>query len=273
MGNSTNLIGLMMIRDEEDMLDEALTNHTRFTDAIFVLDGSLGSQQTRSEEICRSYAQMVGYWKDGDTGYRLPLRDGGRQFLLDRARERFGSDNWHIVLHGDEIWGQDPRPATVRDTSGRKGIAVRLYHFFPHVSEAQNWDFEGGKSSIEATSRWYMKPPIAEHRLFWDDGRRDYEVGRHSRVIPSGIQSWQSDLVVKQYNYRLPRQAHARAVQRRDANWQENHYQHLIADSDNFFVSTLASTDHRWAASVPTGDGEATNLTADPLPSLTGSLP
>ena len=67
------LIGLMMIKDESDILDETLRNHEQFCDAILVLDGSSGAEQERSLAICRKSAKVQGYWRDQETGYPLPL--------------------------------------------------------------------------------------------------------------------------------------------------------------------------------------------------------
>lgn len=262
------LIGLLLIRDEQDMLDEALRNHTLFCDMILVLDGTEGAGQVQSEAICRSFRQVREYWRDAETGYELPLRDGARQFLLDRARAMFGQPNWYVVLHGDELWGRDPRPLLAHEPKECAGISVDLYHFFPHVSERATWNFGAGSTSIEALSRWYMMPPIVEQRLFADTGSSDYAVDQHSRTIPDGIGVRHENLAVKQYNYRTPMQAHQRALQRRDAQWQENHYQHLIPGPDNFFVETLARKEGRWAAMIPAGEGIATNIEENPLPSL-----
>lgn len=262
------MIGILMIRDEQDVLEEALQNHTKFCDVIFVLDGTDGENKRISEEICRSFSKVHGYWTDDDTGYAKPLRDGARQFLLERARGKFGANNWYVILHGDEIWGQDPRYFVDSKPSEMDGISVDLYHFFPHDSERNSWDFKEGISSIETISKWYMSPPITEHRLFYDSGEKNFTISRHSRVIPDEVQLYHSGIVVKQYNYRSPQQAHKRAMQRRDSRWQYNHYQHLLDGPDSFFIETLVSDNYQWAAMVPIGDGEAKNVVNHPLPSL-----
>lgn len=262
------MIGLMMIKDEKDMLAEALHNHTVFCDAIYVLDGTDGPIQVESEEICRSFPQVKGYWRDADSGIDLPLRDGARGFLLERARAECGLGHWYAVLHGDEIWAEDPRDLAGEHPGEAKAYSVKLYHFFPHVSQRDSWDYVPYESSIEACATHFMLPGIPEHRLFFDTGAYDFDIDRHSRVIPMGIDAFDSDLGVKQYNYRTPHQAHARANTRRDDLWQKNHYQHLLDGTDNFFVETLANDTQKWAAAVPIGEGTATNTNLTPLPHL-----
>jgi hypothetical protein len=262
------LIGLMMIRDEQDMLREAIRNHVIFCDSMLVLDGTEGPERVASESICRSFEQVKEYWTDADTAYERPLRDGARQFLLERGRSLFGKGNWYVVLHGDEIWGQDPRPHLDLQPTDTQGIAIDLYHFFPHVSQRGAWNFAPDRSSIEALAQWYMLPPVWEDRLFFDSGEFDYEITRHSRTIPAGIQPRKTSLVVKQYNYRSPGQSHKRAIGRSQSDWQENHYRHLLDSADDFFVETLERDDGHWAGLVPIGKGAVANCAEHPLPTL-----
>lgn len=264
-GDGRSLIGLLMMRDEQDMLAEALRNHARFCDAIFVLDGSQGAAQALARRIVDACPAVREYWRDADTGLPLPLTDGGRHFLLERARAHFGRGNWYAILHGDEIWGEDPRPHLDEMPRDRDVMAVRFHHFFPHTSQRETWDWGAPERSIESLAVWYMLPPISEHRIFWDAGHADYDPAHHSRTVPDGLEVWQSECVVKQYNYRSPEQAVARARQRTRDGWQANHYQHLLAGPDAFFRDTLEMPDGQWAASVPIGAGVATNTRVRPL--------
>jgi len=261
-----NIIGLMMIRDEQDMLVEALKNHSCFCSAILVLDGSCGQSQTITRDICNQHPSIIEYWHDDDTGYDQPLRDGGRQFLLERAREIFGLNQWYAVLHGDELWAKDPR-AFLCIPEEPYGVETQLYHFFPHTTERKTWAFPGN-GSIESTARWYMMPPGKEHRLFFDSGKHDYVVDQHSTTIPPDITRITLPIPIKQYNYRTPEQSHKRANDRKQSNWQKNHYQHLLNGPEGFFVDSLAVCGHKWLGWIPAGQGQVTNITANPLPTL-----
>lgn len=250
------MIGLLMIRDEADVLAEVLTNHSKFCSSILVLDGTVGPEQAKSEEIARSFPAVRGYWRDDQTGIEPPLRDGARWFLLEVARKMWGFGHWYAVLHGDEIWTVDPREKLATLPRGILGGVVSLYHFFPHISQRDSWSFEPGVDSIEQLCRYYMRPAIREERLFFDAGTFDYEPTRHSKVIPSGIESADLDIALKQFNYRSSTQATTRAQSRAGAGWQRNHYQHLLDETrDGFFVESLANPEFQWAASVPLGEG------------------
>lgn len=80
------LIGLM-IKDEADILAEALENYSRFCDAILVFDGVVREVQRRSKETCNSFEKVAEYWQNEVTGYPLPRRGGARKLLLEKSRE------------------------------------------------------------------------------------------------------------------------------------------------------------------------------------------
>lgn len=248
----------MLIRDEQDMLEEAFANHLKFCDAIFVLDGTIGPEGDVSRAICEP--KVAGYWRDEETGYDR-IVCGSRQFLLDKARQRMGLNNWYVVLHGDEIWGSDPRSLMI----GKDPIAyrVKFHHFFPHVSQKDCWEF--GEKSIEECSKWYMTPYTPEARIFFDAGL-NYDISRHFYTIPIGLDTKQTELIVKSYNYRSPEQAHRRAVGRKATGWQTNHYAHLLDSPNRFFIESLAEDGMKWNGWSEPGEGIVTNTDINPLP-------
>src|SRR5512135_1643452 len=95
-------IGLMITRDEEDVIEEVMEVNKKYFDKIFVLDGS----SDRTEEILRSYDCVKYLLKDTEIIDKLPKRkfeDGARQFLLEKAQEMYPAEGWFTLLHGDEI--------------------------------------------------------------------------------------------------------------------------------------------------------------------------
>ena len=122
MANVQN-IGLMVTRDEEDVIAEVMDANKKYFDKILVLDGS----SDRTEEIVRGYDCVKYFLKDTAIIDRLPNRkfeDGARQFLLEKAQQMYPVEGWFTLLHGDEIWHDDPnwvarrrkRPAPRRST-------------------------------------------------------------------------------------------------------------------------------------------------------------
>ena len=78
-------IGLMITRDEEDVIEQVMESNKKYFDKIFVLDGS----SDRTEEIIRSYECVKYFLKDSEIIRLLPnhkFEDGARQFLLKKAQ-------------------------------------------------------------------------------------------------------------------------------------------------------------------------------------------
>jgi glycosyltransferase involved in cell wall biosynthesis len=106
MGEVQN-IGLMLTRNEEDVIAEVMDANQKYFDKILVLDGS----SDRTAEIVRSYDCVKYFLKDTEMLDKLPnhkFEDGARQFLLEKAQAMFPVEGWFTLLHGDEIWHDDP---------------------------------------------------------------------------------------------------------------------------------------------------------------------
>ncbi len=245
IGDDERLIGLLMIRDEADVLPEMLAEATRWFDRILVLDGTT-VQRTETDAILAATPEVVFVVRDDQVPQ--PVRDGARQHLLDEARHRFGVDNWIGVLHGDELIERDPRPLLAsRHPSLDPSIRIRLVHTFLHVDDKEDWD-ERSRLPVRERLSHCMWPGVPEARFFFDRGDRDYEVGRHSKVVPSSLRAGPlvDGFTVVQYNERTPGQVLARARQRAESRWQDGHYGRFTgaADGDeSAFVATLDATD------------------------------
>ena len=85
--------------------------------------------------------------------------------------------------------------------------------------------------------------PSKFQQRFWTfrSGTEDYLPERHSLVVPYNAhfnRADVSDFIIKQYNYRSPKQMHKRARQRISSKWQSNHYQHIVREK-LFFIESL----------------------------------
>lgn len=242
MAPETRLIGLMMIRNEVDVLDDTLAHLTQFFDRIYVLDGTAPHEEyERSLQILARYDEIKLVQRDQDTAGPFPIRDGARQYLLKAARAEHGTGHWIGILHGDEYFTRDPRLAIRRvDPAVHPVVQVRLCHFFLHSTDRDRWQCIKDLP-VNARVTHYMWPGTPEDRFFYDYGSHDYEPSRHRLVVPypHGVKRLLLDnFVVKQFNYRSPEQMLSRARQRLDSHWQPNHYRHIV-DDDLRFVDSL----------------------------------
>lgn len=230
-----------MVRDEDDVLEASLATAVRWFDRIYVLDGTTDPDRVaRTDEILARFPEVRWHTRDRDW-FPDGVTDGARQVLLDRIRAEHGVDNWIGVLHADEFLDQDPRPMlSARHPSAHPSLRVRVAHTFLHVDDRARWDGpdDGGLRHRVAHQMW---PGVPESRFFFDDGSRDFEVDRHSKVVPRSLRAGElvDGYVITQYNERSPEQVLARARQRADSAWQVGHYARFLRDDPEVFVTTL----------------------------------
>ena len=194
-------IGLMMTCNEEDCIEEVMNEHAKYFDKILVLDGS----SDKTEEIIRSYDAVKYFLKDSQIIDKLPdkkFKDGARQFILEKAQEMYGYDGWFTLLHGDEIFYDNPVEMAERaEREGAEKINWYVMNFFLHTSDC-GLDLQAIRSVQERVS-WYC-PGFLEIRQFKNKQGIYYNLERHGKSAPEGI-SWKIFRhfpIYKHYPYR-----------------------------------------------------------------------
>jgi len=194
-------IGLLMTCNEEDCIEEVMNEHVKYFDKILVLDGS----GDKTEEIIRSYSQVKYFLKDKEILDKLPnqkVKDGAREFLLEKAQAMYGYDGWFTLLHGDEIFHSNPiKMAEKAEREKAEKINWYAMNFFLHTSD-KGKDLESIKSVQERVS-WYC-PGFLEIRSFKNKKGLYYDLARHACVTPHGIgwHMFSKFPVYKHYPYR-----------------------------------------------------------------------
>lgn len=198
-------IGLLMTCNEEDCIEEVMSEHVKYFDKILVLDGS----SDRTEEIIRSFDAVKYFLKEKEIIDQLPDRqfcDGARQFILAKAQEMYGHDNWITLLHGDEIFHDDPvKMAEEAEKAGAEKINWYAMNFFLHTSD-RGRDLEAIKL-VQERVLWYC-PGFLEIRSFRNGPDVRYPLGQKYNVLPQGIgwRIYKHFPVYKHYPYRSVRQ-------------------------------------------------------------------
>jgi hypothetical protein len=194
-------IGLLMTCNEEDCIEEVMREHAKYFDTILVLDGSTD----KTEEIIRSFKQVKYFLKDKAVLSQLPGRqfcDGARQFILQQAQELYGYDNWITLLHGDEIFYDNPvKMAEEAQKAGAEKINWYAMNFFLHTTD-KGRDLEVIKS-VQERVLWYC-PGFLEIRSFKNKKGVYYPLGQKYNVLPQGVgwQIYKYFPVYKHYPYR-----------------------------------------------------------------------
>lgn len=194
-------IGLLLSYNEVDIVDEMMRANRGGLDAIFALDGS---EDGTGERLAR-YPEVELVLRDEDVTGGTRVRDFHRQALLDAARRRHGSGHWYTLMHGDEIFHDDPRAvAAAAERQGAHLVNWAVMQFFLHPSDAAPDE----ALPVQSRVRWYS-PFWVEVRQFRDRPGAHYRQGEHGRVFPRGV-GWRPYTrmpIVKHYPFRTPGQA------------------------------------------------------------------
>lgn len=229
-------IGLLVTRDEEDVIAEVMDVNKKYFDKILVLDGS----SDRTEEILRSYDAVKLVIKDKDIIDKLPNRkfeDGARQFLLEKAQAMYPVEGWFTLLHGDEIWHDDPNWVASRaEEAGAEKVNWYAMNFFLHTSD-KGRDLEAIRS-VQERVQWYC-PGFLEIRQFKNKPGIYYDLAQRHDVTPKGIgwKIYKHFPVYKHYPFRSVSQMMKKKGQNLQSGFSETYGR--FAGEDDCFVDIL----------------------------------
>ena len=174
-------IGLLMTYNEEDIVKETLSHNRQFFDAIYALDGSTDN----TASIINQFPEVKYLIKDQDIFPKRVIKDGVRQFLLEKAQEERGYDGWFTLLHGDEWLVDDPRLiAQKADKQKAERINWRPLNFFLHTSQKETYS---EKNSIAKEVVFFEPGVNLEIRQFKNKKGIFYDLNQHNNLVPYGI--------------------------------------------------------------------------------------
>ena len=161
-------IGLMMIRDEDDIISQTLSHLLTWIDALYVID--LGSTDQTWEIIQDAAAKdrrVVPYMSKP-----ILYVDSLRSVLFDHYRDQFRPGDWIMKIDADEFYHVPP-PQFVGERVGRLDGCVHLLWYFFRLTTAEVNAYESGlnvledrKRPIEQRRRMYKIAGYSEPRMF-----------------------------------------------------------------------------------------------------------
>jgi glycosyltransferase involved in cell wall biosynthesis len=218
-------IGLLTVRNEADVLEEALAEQCRLFDIIVAQDGSTDG----GTEILRACPQVKKLFLDSEIlrpGERFC--DAHRNVALQWILDNFGAKEvWVTLLHADEFFFDDPGQAAEQAHSVGASFALwGEFRFFLHTSDLDHPRLNRARKSVRDRVEWYAGPYF-EIRQFCLEKHQVYLPGRDHCVLPSGFpgRRWKARIPrYRHYPYRSPEQMR-RAYQDKCAGryWQPDH--------------------------------------------------
>lgn len=161
--------GLMMVRDEGDIIAENLTSLLTWVDALHIYD--LGSTDN-TWDIVQDFAARdprVIPFKREPTVYA----DSLRSVLFEHIRRRFEAGDWIVKLDADEFHEISPPDFVRNHVAAHEGIIYLQWYFF-RLTTAEVGAYEAGNPgvaedrhrSIAERRRFYKVSNYSEPRMF-----------------------------------------------------------------------------------------------------------
>jgi len=244
------VVGLMMTRNEADIIEEVLASWRRLAIPILALDdsddGTLDLLRRDPNVFALRQTDICGRRSSGSVHWMY-------QVLLDEKRRRFGHDTWVLISLGDEIWYHHPLKI-VRDME-REGAVIlrcRMCNHLLHPEDRDRWDFDRG-AWREPFASWARVDRVPYYTAHWFESRGfldrpglTYRIWpawtrRDAGVLPKNLRGreYSRHPLIRHHSVRDPVQAIARAKDRVERGFQEAYrpYYYQKSPRDVFYPS------------------------------------
>ena len=181
-------LGLLITKDDDEIIEEWFFDNGHFFDGIACLDGSR-SERTRRAAGCPA---NVSYLHE-DQFQPLDRTDHGLRAVVHQALvQRYGPNGWITLCHADEFFYHDPRRCcAIADEEGSDGIAWYAVHFLPHPNDLAHWS-ELRDQPPQKRFRYYHwdfngnGQPWLEFRSYRNSTKIRWDSLRHGSTQPEG---------------------------------------------------------------------------------------
>ncbi len=161
--------GLMLVRDEADIVPESIPHYLSWLDALYVMDlgSSDGTWELLQDFAARDSRLVLHSRRD------LVFHEGLRAMLFDAYRERFAAGDWIVKADADEFYDL-PASVFARQYLRPQDTCVYLQWFYFRLTsiEVEAIERSGLTPAAERSRpvaerrRYYKMPTHSEPRLF-----------------------------------------------------------------------------------------------------------
>jgi hypothetical protein len=161
--------GLMLLRDEIDIIKQNLDHLLSWIDSLYILDmGSVDGTWDVVQDYAKRDPRVVPFFSRP-----IVYDDCLRCMLFDQYRDRFEAGDWVMKIDADEFYHITPR-RFVDERLNPMETAVLLQWYFFRLTQQEVSDYESGKVNvkedrarpIEERRRYYKISAYSEPRMF-----------------------------------------------------------------------------------------------------------
>ena len=190
---SVHHVGLLLTKDDGDILFEWLEHNSCHFSALLVLDGSSGPYAHNELSSC---ANVVYYHENDFSDLKLYSDGELRELGHDLISKHFGYNIWITMAHTDEFFIHSPLSAIDFATKENADhIRWRALHVLPHPSEFENFT-RHAHAPVHTLFRHYhhygpKRGSFLEHRTFFSTKGVEWDK-RQGALLPRNLKKTSS---------------------------------------------------------------------------------
>jgi glycosyltransferase involved in cell wall biosynthesis len=218
------LHGIMIVRDEFDIVTESLQSAIKWCDQIYVLDnGSTDGTWEQVQALAKRHKQIVPFKQDsGSYSNRL------RHDVFENFKSAGQVGDWWCKLDADEIYIDNPHNFVSRIPDRYDLVFGASFQYYFTDNDLALYEGDSKRylveTSVEDRLRYYINNH-SEPRFVRDDGNIDWSTGNpvsQREVFP--VRIW-----LKHFQYRSPEQIQRRLELRLAAARRGDGFKHEAA--------------------------------------------
>lgn len=228
--------GILIIRDEEDIIEETLHHLDSWCDRVYVYDtGSIDD----TWKIVREASERLSAIHPIERA-EVQFDDTIRAYVFNRVRDRLEDGDWILRLDGDEFYEISP-PEFVRRyvRSHETAVYNQTYEFRFTEEDLEAWK-EGREEAQSAPERlkYFESLDWAEPRMFQYRTTMEWPEDTYGPINAGYVARCR--IPVRHYPHRSPRQMHRRCVLRSfianetddvGGHWKEDRWHDLVVNN------------------------------------------
>lgn len=179
-GGAMKLYAICLVKNEDDVIAQTLTHACQYCDKIFVIDnGSTDRTWDIVQELAKSQPVIVAYAQKIQ-----PYDEGLRWLVYDAHHRELTDQDWWLILDGDELLAEDPRPV-IEQAMHERADVIKAWQIQFYYTEKDYEAWTNGQDDSNLSifmRRRYYQIDWQEPRLFRNQTKRN-TIFRQSKLL------------------------------------------------------------------------------------------
>ncbi len=154
------ILGMMLVKDEADILEEFLSEASKWADHIFVIDN--GSEDGSWEIIQSMKSDKIVPWKQDFSPYRRTMRAE----IFQEFRNLAEDGDWWFFADVDEFYVENPREFLVKVPEKYQVVFKKSIDYFLTKEDIEEYMFTGDFKKDKEYIRYINPACWTETRFF-----------------------------------------------------------------------------------------------------------